>query len=45
MIEIECPMCEVTVSVELAALELHCGGCAVTVDLVDDRDVLLALAA
>lgn len=45
MIQLECPMCDRTIPVELDAVELHCGACAVTVDLVDRRDVVLALAA
>ena len=45
MIELECPMCELTIPVELDAVELHCGACAVTLDLVERRGVVLALAA
>ena len=45
MIELECAMCDLTILVELDATELQCGACAVTVDLVDQRDVVLALAA
>ena len=45
MIELECPMCELIIPVELDAVELNCGACAATVDLVDRREYVLALAA